>query len=168
MGTSDVGLSGIAAPAYATILCHTFGWSVPYPAETIDFFISCQKPDGAFYAPTGSMDQNSPHAKLYNTLQGMISLRLLGEKPRYDPMPVVDCSFTDGEFKELPLYTTSFFPLFFTAIGEKMPEHIDKRMRKYILSEQTEDGDPSDHVATTFHAAHYFRRSERPLPKPMP
>jgi prenyltransferase beta subunit len=156
-GTSDVGLSGIAAPAYATILCYTFGWPVPYPAETIDFFISCQKPDGAFYAPSGSMDQNSPHAKLYNTLQSIISLRLLGEKPRYDPMPVVDYFFRDGEFQELPLYTTSFFPLFFSAIGEKMPEYIDNRMREYILREQTEDGYLSDHVATTFHAAHYFR-----------
>ena len=59
-GTSDTGLTGIAAPAYATILCDTFGWSVPYPAETTAFFFSCQDPDGAFYAPTGSMNQNSP------------------------------------------------------------------------------------------------------------
>ena len=59
-GTSDTGLSGMAAPAYATIICHTFGWSMPYPEETIKFLLSCQEPDGAFYPPTGSMDQNSP------------------------------------------------------------------------------------------------------------
>jgi hypothetical protein len=73
-GTSDTGLSDIAAPAYATILCHTFGWSLPYPAETTEFFFLCQEPDGTFYVPSRSMDQNSPHAKLYNTLQGIISL----------------------------------------------------------------------------------------------
>jgi geranylgeranyl transferase type-2 subunit beta len=156
-GTSDVGLSGLAAPAYATILFHTFGWPLPFPAETIEFITSCQKPDGAFYAPTGSMDQHSPHARLYNTLQSIITLRLLGERPRYDPMPVVDYFFSDGQFSELPLYTTSFFPLFFTAFGEKMPGHIDKKMRAYIQREQTEDGYLMDHVATTFHAAHYFR-----------
>jgi prenyltransferase beta subunit len=164
-GTSDTGLTGIAAPAYATILCDTFGWSVPYPAETIEFFFSCQDPDGAFYAPTGSMDQNSPHAKLYNTLQGIISLRLLGEKPRYDPMPVIDYFFKEGEFMDLPLYTTSFFPLFFSALGQKMPDHIDRRMREYIIREQQEDGYLQDHVATTFHAAHYFRLIGEPTPK---
>ena len=164
-GTSDTGLTGIAAPAYATILCDTFGWSVPYPAETIEFFFSCQDPDGAFYAPTGSMEQNSPHAKLYNTLQGIISLRLLGEKPRYDTMPVIDYFFKEGEFMDLPLYTTSFFPLFFSALGQTMPEHIDRRMREYILREQQEDGYLQDHVATTFHAAHYFRLIGEPTPK---
>ena len=164
-GTSDTGLTGIAAPAYATILCHTFGWPVPYPAETMEFFFSCQEPDGAFYAPTGSMDQNSPHAKLYNTLQGIISLRLLGEPPRYDPMPVIDYFFMNGEYKELPLYTTSFFPLFFSALGLKMPDYIDRRMRDYIIREQQEDGYLQDHVATTFHAAHYFRLIGEPTPK---
>ena len=164
-GTSDTGLSGIAAPAYATILCHTFGWSLPYPEETTEFLISCQEPDGAFYAPTGSMDQNSPPAKLYNTVQGIVSLRLLGEQPRYDPMPVIDYFFKDGEFMDLPLYTTSFFPLFFTALGQKMPDHIDSRMREYILREQAEDGYLHDHVASTFHAAHYFRLIGEPTPK---
>jgi geranylgeranyl transferase type-2 subunit beta len=167
-GTSDTGLTGIAAPAYATILCHTFGWSLPYSAATTEFFFSCQKPDGAFYAPTGSMDQNSPHAKLYNTLQGIISLRLLGEQPRYDPMPVIDYFFKDGEFMDLPLYTTSFFPLFFSALGQIMPEHIDRRIREYIIREQQEDGYLSDHVATTFHAVHYFRLIGEPTPKAEP
>src|SRR5687767_6226740 len=72
-GTSDTGLSGLASPADATILCATFGWSLPHPDETIAFFQSCQKPDGAFYAPTGSMDQTGPLAKLYNTVQAVVS-----------------------------------------------------------------------------------------------
>ena len=47
---------------------------------------------------------------------GIISLRLLEAKPKYDPMTVVDYFFNNGEFKELPLYSTSFFPLFFTGL----------------------------------------------------
>ena len=164
-GTSDTGLSGIAAPAYATILCSTFGWDLPYTGKTIEFFLSCQKPDGAFYAPTGSMDQNAPLSKLYNTVQGVVALRLLGKKPLYDPLPVIDYFFNGTEFKNLPLYTTSFFPLFYNALGQKMPEYIDKLMREYILNEQKADGYLQDHVASTFHAAHYFRLTGRPVPK---
>ena len=165
LGTSDTGLSGIAAPAYATILCTTFGWSLPYPERTKEFFISCQKPDGAFYAPTGSMDQNAPLSKLYNTVQSTVALRLLGMRPKYSPMPVIEYFFKNGEFMDLPLYTTSFFPLFFSAMGQKMPDYIDKRMRDYILNEQKEDGYLQNHVASTFHAAHYFRLIGLPAPK---
>ena len=78
-GTSDTGLSGIASPTYATILCATFGWALPYPKATREFFLTCQKPDGAFYPPTGSMDQNGPLAKLYNTVQAIVSLRIIIE-----------------------------------------------------------------------------------------
>jgi geranylgeranyl transferase type-2 subunit beta len=164
-GTSDTGLSGIASPAYATILCATFGWTLPYPNKTRDFFLSCQKPDGAFYPPTGSMDQNGPLAKLYNTVQAIVSLRIMGIAPRFDPMPVIDYFFRNGEFKKLPLYTTSFFPLFFTAIGKKMPDFIDSKMREYLVREQKDDGYLQDHVAATFHAAHYFRLIGEPTPK---
>lgn len=164
-GTSDTGLSGIAAPTYATILSKTFGWELPYPEETADFFISCQQSDGAFYAPTGSMDHQAPLAKLYNTVQSVVALRLMGKQPKYDPMPVIDYFFKDKEFKNLPLYTTSFFPLFFSAMGLKMPADIDDKMREYIIEEQTEDGYLQDHVAATFHAAHYFRLIGEPTPK---
>jgi hypothetical protein len=39
-GRSDTELSGIAAPTYATIICKTFGWDLPYTNKTIDFFLS--------------------------------------------------------------------------------------------------------------------------------
>lgn len=164
-GTSDTGLSGLASPAYATILSSTFGWPLPYPDETASFFQSCQKSDGAFYPTTGSMDQTGPLAKLYNTVQAIVSLRIMGVKPRFDPMSVIEYFFKNGEFKKLPLYTTSFFPLFFCAVGQKMPEFIDSKMREYIIREQKEDGYLQDHVASTFHAAHYFRLVGEPTPK---
>ncbi|MFH1964536.1 MAG: prenyltransferase/squalene oxidase repeat-containing protein [Acidobacteriota bacterium] len=165
LGNSDTAASGIASPAYAAILCATFGWTLPYPEKTVGFIRSCQKPDGAFYAPTGSMDPDSPLAKLYNTLQSLIILRLLGGTPRYDTMPVIDFFFSGNEFKNIPLYTTSFFPLFFFACEKKMPAHIDQRMREYILEIQKEDGYLRDHVASTYHAAHYFRCIGQPTPK---
>jgi prenyltransferase beta subunit len=164
-GNSDTAASGIASPAYASILSATFGWDLPYPEKTRKFILSCQKPDGAFYAPTGNMDPETPLAKLYNTLQSLIILRLLGGKPKYDPMPVIDFFFSGEEFKNLPLYTTSFFPLFFFACGKKMPSFIDQRMREYILELQQEDGYLRNHVASTYHAAHYFRCIGQPTPR---
>jgi hypothetical protein len=164
-GTSDTGLSGIAAPTYATILCETFGWTLPHRDKTVEFFLSCQRSDGAFYAPTGSMDQRGPLAKLYNTVQAIVSLRILGVEPRFDPISVIDYFFSGEEYKRLPLYTTSFFPLFFCARGEKMPASINSKMREYIIREQKDDGYLQDHVAATFHAAHYFRLVGEPTPK---
>jgi geranylgeranyl transferase type-2 subunit beta len=164
-GNSDTGLSGIAAPTYATILSTTFGWQLPHPDQTIRFFQSCQREDGAFYAPTGTMDMQSPLAVLYNTVQSVVALRLLGVEARYDPEPVISRFFSEETFKELPLYTTSFFSLFYCALDKPMPAYADRQMRDYILSEQTEDGYLQDHVAATFHAAHYFRMVGEPTPK---
>lgn len=164
-GKSDTGLSGIAAPAYATILYSTFGWELPYPDKTINFLLKCQNPDGAFYAPTGSMDQDGPLAKLYNTTQSIVALRLLGREPEYDPQPVVDYFFEKEQYKDLPLYTTSFFPLFYCALDMPMPHNIDQIMRDYIQKEQKEDGYLQNHVAATFHAAHYYRLIGKPTPK---
>ena len=164
-GTSDTRASGIAAPAYATILSNTFGWQLPYQDKTKAFLHACQQSDGAFYAPTGNFDPQTPLAKLYNTTQAVVALRLLGEKPQYDPKPVIDYFFEEERFTKLPLYTTSFFPLFYSALDEKMPQHIDQAMRAYILREQKEDGYLQDHVASTFHAAHYFRCIGQPTPK---
>ena len=164
-GNSDTAASGIAAPAYATILSATFGWNLPYPDKTLEFIRASQKTDGAFYSVTGHFDPETPLARLYNTLQSLVILRLLGAEPEYDPMPVVDFFFSGSEFKNIPLYTTSFFPLFFIALGKSMPSHIDQKMRQYLMDEQQEDGYLRDHVASTFHAAHYYRLTGRPTPR---
>lgn len=164
-GVSDTNLSGIAAPAYAVILCRTFDWSLPYPGETKEFFHRCQKSDGAFYPPTGAMDPNSAQAKFYNTAQGIVALKLLGEKPRYDPAPVPEYFFKEEELEKLPLYMTSFFPYFYTALGVPMPETVDRMLRALIGKKQTADGYVGNHVASTFHAAHYFRLTGLPTPK---
>ena len=83
------------------MISKTFGWDLPYTHRTREFFLSCQKSDGAFYAPSGTMDQNSPLAKLYNTVQSVVALRLLGSWPGHDPMPVINYFF-DYKHSGLP------------------------------------------------------------------
>ena len=41
---------------------------------------------------------------------------------------------------------------------------MDSSMREYIISKQKEDGYIGNHVASTFHAAHYFRLVGEPTP----
>ena len=164
-GMSDTNLSGIAAPTYATILCRSFDWNLPFPDETKDFFYRLQKSDGAFYPPTGTMDPTSPQAKFYNTAQSIVALKLMGEKPKYDPTPVAEYFFKREELEKLPLYMTSFFPFFYTALGTPMPNEIDQSIRALIERNQTEDGYIGNHVASTFHAAHYYRLIGVPTPK---
>ncbi len=81
---------------------------------------------------------------------------------------MVDFFFQESEFSELPLYTTSFFPYFYKALGKPMPAKYDKKLRDYIKSEQQEDGYLGNHVASTFHAAHYYRLIGKPVPKAKP
>jgi len=164
MGKSDTGLSGIAAPTYAVVVHKTFGWELPFEEATIDFFLSSQRSDGAFYSTTGSRDPQTPLSKLYNTVQSVTALKILGVKPTYDPMPVIEYFFKGNRFQELPLYTTSFFALFFSAWNEKMPAYIDQKMRSYLNEKQKTDGYIGNHVASTFHAAHYYRLTGRETP----
>ena len=168
-GNSDTKFSGIAAPTYAVIIHKTFGWELPYEQATIGFFLSCQKEDGAFYAPTGEGDMETPLAKLYNTVQSVAALKILGREPKYDPTPVINYFFEGNRFQDLPLYTTSFFALFYSAWKTKMPSNIDEKMRGYLKDNQAADGYIGDHVASTFHAAHYYRLigEETPLAKEM-
>ena len=164
-GYSDTYYSGVAAPVYAVLVCETFGWPLPHPEATKKYFLSLQRSDGAFYPRSGAFDPDSPQARLYNTAQSLVALRFLGEKARYDPSPIVEYFFDGEVFKKLPLYTTSFFPYFYAASGKPMPKEFDQRLRAYIEGEQREDGYLGDHVASTFHAAHYYRLIGAPVPK---
>ena len=92
----------------------------------------------------------------------VMALRALGEKPKYDPLPVFDVVL-DADYKPLPPYMTSFFPLAYLASGKPIPEAADQKLR--ALMEQDADGYLHDHVAATFHAAHYYRLTGRDTPK---
>jgi geranylgeranyl transferase type-2 subunit beta len=90
------------------------------------------------------------------------AIHALGAKPRFDPLPIFE-EVLKGDHKTLPAYSTSFFPLAFAACGKKFPPEADKKVRALMV--QSDDGYLNDHVAATFHAAHYYRLMGEPTPK---
>jgi hypothetical protein len=164
-GNSDTSASDLAGVTYAATLAKTMGWQLPHPERSIEFIHGHQKPDGSFENVGGKMDPKSPLAVLYNTVQGVVALRALGQRPRIDPVKVLDRFFVDKAYQKLPWYTTSFFPLFYAALGQPFPKPYDQALRDLQVRSQTADGYLGDHVASSFHMAHYFRLIGQPVPK---
>ena len=155
-GDSDTRLSDLAAVTYAATLAKTLGWRLPRPDRSIEFIHRHQQPDGSFQS-TGAWDPRSDLAVLYSTVQAVVALRALGARPRIDPSRTLDRFFAKDAYRKLPWYTTSFFPLFYAALGTPFPEDQDRALRDLQVRAQAEDGYLGDHVAATFHMAHYFR-----------
>jgi geranylgeranyl transferase type-2 subunit beta len=161
-GMSDSAYSDLAPVTYAVVLHKTFGWKLPHEEKTREFLLSRQQKDGAFVNVRGTVDPKSSAARVYNTTQGLVALHALGIRPRYDPLPVF-AAVMEGDYKKLPPYSTSFFPLAYATYGKKFPADADKRMR--VLMIQAEDGYLNDHIAASFHAVHYYRLLGEPTPK---
>jgi geranylgeranyl transferase type-2 subunit beta len=152
-GMADTAYSDLAAATYAMVLSRTFGWKLPHEEKTRDFFLSRQGRDGAFFNVKGTVDPRSSQARVYNTTQGLVALRGLGARPKYDPLPVF-ARVLQGDYKKLPAYSSSFFPLAYRCAGKRMPADADRKLRSTMI--QAEDGYLNDHVAATFHAVHYY------------
>jgi hypothetical protein len=161
-GMSDSAASDLAPVTYAVIIHKTFGWKLPDEKKTLAFLQSRQKDDGSFFNVAGTNDPKSPSARVYNTTQGLVALHALGVKPKHDPLPVF-AAVMKGDYKDLPPYSTSFFPLAYRAAGATWPKEHDKRVRALMV--QADDGFLNDHVAATFHAAHYYELMGEPTPK---
>lgn len=161
-GMSDSAFSDLAPAAYAVVISRTFGWKLPYEENTKLYFRSRQRADGAFVNVGGTVDPKSAAGRAYNTTMAVMALRALGEKPRYDPLPVFDAVLT-ADYKTLPPYMTSFFPLAYLASDKPIPTEADQKLR--ALMEPGPDGYLHEHVAATFHAAHYYRLTDRETPK---
>jgi geranylgeranyl transferase type-2 subunit beta len=86
----------------------------------------------------------------------------LGDKPKYDPLPVFE-QVMQGDYTGLPPYSTSFFPLAYRAAGKTWPKDFDRRVRALMV--QADDGYLNDHIAATFHTAHYYSLLGEPTPK---
>jgi prenyltransferase beta subunit len=153
-GMSDSALSDMAPLTYAVTLHKTFGWKLPHEEKTLANLLARQKDDGAFYHVHGTGDAKAPLTRVYNTTQGLVALHALGAEPKYNPLPVFE-QVLDGDYQKLPLYTTSFFPLAYQCYGKAFPAEQDKKIR--ALMKQGDDGYVDDHVASTFHLAHYYR-----------
>jgi hypothetical protein len=156
-GNSDTGLSDMAGVTYAAVLAKTVGWELPEPKKSIDFIHSHQKTDGSFVNLGGKMKPDGDLAILYNTTQGVVSLRALGQKPNVDPSPVMKRFFDPEVLKKLPWYTTSFFPLFYAALEKPFPADFRKALSDYMIANQTADGYLQNHIAATYHMAHFYR-----------
>lgn len=161
-GMSDSAYSDLAPTVYAVILHKTFGWTLPYETKTMEFLLGRQNKDGAFVNAAGTADPASAQARAYNTTQGLVALHALGLKPRYDPLPVFDSVLKD-DYKTMPLYMTSFFPLAYLAAGKSIPPEADRKIKELMV--QADDGYIQEHIASTFHAVHYYRLVGEPVPK---
>ena len=160
-GMSDSAYSDLAAVTYAVTLHKTFGWQLPREEATRRFLLSRQQPDGDFFNVAGTVDPKSAEGRVYNTTQGIVALRALGTKPRYDPLRVFE-EILKQDYKILPAYSTSFFPLAYLAYGQSIPVEADRRIRATMI--QAPDGYLNNHIAATFHAAHYHRLVGEPTP----
>jgi geranylgeranyl transferase type-2 subunit beta len=161
-GMSDSAASDFAPVTYAVVLHRTFGWKLPDEAKTRDWILARQQSDGAFVNVQGTMDPRSPLARLYNTTQGVVALHALGVKPRHDPIPALE-QLLQEDYKTFPSYTTSFFPLAYQAAGKPFPPEADRKIRALMV--QADDGYLHNHIAATFHLAHYYRLLGEPTPK---
>jgi geranylgeranyl transferase type-2 subunit beta len=196
-GNSDTAASDLAAATYAAVLARTLGRELPEPAQTVAFLQRHQQPDGTFVNWEGSFDPTQPLALLYNTTQGVVGLRALGQKPLHDASRTLDAFFTGASlatfqaldravnpsshqmeatleqhplfereaYKTLPWYTTSFFPLFYAALDDHFPRPFCVALCEHMLAHQAADGYLGDHVAATFHLAHFFRLIGEPVPR---
>jgi prenyltransferase/squalene oxidase-like repeat protein len=161
-GMSDSAASDLAPPTYAVIIHRTFGWKLPHEDKTRQFFLGRQQEDGAFINKAGTLEPKSAGARLYNTTQGLVALHGLGAKPRYDPLPGFDAIMTK-DYASLPPYTTSFFPLAYATQGKSFPKEYDAKIRALMV--QAHDGYMHNHIANTFHLAHYYALMGQPTPK---
>jgi geranylgeranyl transferase type-2 subunit beta len=161
-GMSDSAASDLAPVTYAVVIHKTFGWPLPDDKKTIAFLQGRQKEHGAFVNVAGTNDPKSPSARIYNTTQGLVALHALGARPKFDPTPVFE-QVMKADYKDLPPYSTSFFPLAYRAAGKSWPKEFDRRVRALMV--QSDDGYLNDHIAATFHAAHYYALMGEPTPK---
>jgi geranylgeranyl transferase type-2 subunit beta len=159
---ADTAYSDLAAATYAVILHRTFGWKLPDEKRTAAFFLSRQQGDGAFFNVKGTVDPKSAQARVYNTTQGIVALHGLGLRPKYDPLPVF-AAVLEGDYRTLPAYSSSFFPLAYEACGKRLPADADRKLRATMI--QAEDGYLNDHIAATFHAVHYYHLMGQPTPR---
>src|ERR1051325_111920 len=124
-GMSDSAHSDLAAVTYAVTLHKTFGWKLPHEERTIEFLLARQNSSGEFFNVAGTVDPASAEGRVYNTTQGLVALPALGRRPRHPPLAVFE-EILRADYKTLPPFSTSFFPLAYLAYGEPIPPEADR------------------------------------------
>ena len=163
--SSDTKESDLAAVTYAATLAKTVAWELPHGEKSAEFIQRHQLAEGTFINLQGDLNPKQDLAILYNTTQGCVALRALGEKPKVDPVAALDRFFAQDLFKKLPWYTLSFYPLFYAALGRPFPPEYRESIARHIAQNQAADGYLGDHVAATFHMVHFYRLMGEPTPR---
>jgi prenyltransferase beta subunit len=161
-GMSDSAYSDLAPVTYAVVIHRTFGWTLPLEEKTREWILSRQQHDGAFTHTKGTVDPKSAQGRVYNTTMALMALHGLGAKPKHDPL-LVFAKVMEKDYKNLPAYSSSFFPLAYRLVGAQLPAGADQAMRSTMI--QAEDGYLNDHVAATFHLVHYDKLLNVKTPK---
>jgi hypothetical protein len=161
-GMSDSAYSDLAPTAYAVVVSRTFGWELPHREKTKRFLLGRQRVSGEFVNAAGTVDPASAAGRAYNTTMALMALRALGAEPKYDPLPVF-AAVLEEDYKKLPMYMTSFFPMAYLCAGKAIPADADRKIKALMV--QDDDGYIHDHVASTFHAVHYYRLIGETTPK---
>jgi WD40 repeat protein len=161
-GMSDSAYSDLAAVTYAVTIHKTFGWKLPREEQTIAHLLGRQRESGEFINIAGTVDPASAEGKTYNTTQALVALRALGVKPKHDPLPVFE-QILQADYRQLPPYSTSFFPLAYLCAGQPIPAKADRGIRALMVQDRT--GYTNDHIAATYHASHYYHLVGEPTPK---
>jgi hypothetical protein len=77
----------------------------------------------------------------------------------------MDRFFASDAFSKLPWYVTRREWFAQCRIKQRKETGGDEALRGLLIHGQAEDGYVGDHVAATFHMAHYFRLMGQPTPK---
>src|SRR5262245_44011932 len=133
-GLSDSAYSDLAPVTYAVTIHKTFGWKLPHEAETTRFLLSRQREDGAFFNVAGTVDPASAEGRTYNTTQALVALRALGLRPRHNPLPIFE-EILKQDYKSLPAFSTSFFPLAYLCYGQPIPQPADRAIRATMVQD---------------------------------
>jgi hypothetical protein len=165
-GTSDTGLSDLAAPVYALVLEETFGFRALDRARTRRFIERCRGGDG-LYRSRG--DGSVPaHLVLYDTMQAHLGLRIIAE-PRVSraglarTVRAVKRLFTPSAGREFPAYALDFFGQFFAVVDRPLPPRIGRAVWRAYLGRYRR-GEVGGHVASTFHFVRHALQQGRAVP----
>ena len=96
--------------------------------KTTEFLLRGNSRTGRSCNVAGTVDPKSAAGRAYNTTKALVALQALGAKPKYDPLPVFDDVLKE-DYKTLPPYMTSFFPLAYLACGKPIPPEADEKIR---------------------------------------
>ena len=120
------------------------GWQLRNPGGRSNSSTGISSPT-ALFGQGGSREPKSNLSVLYSTVQAVVALRALGERPRIDPFKVIDRFFVEQGVSEAAVVRHEFFPLLRNLGKPSLNNTIGPCAT--CRSDQKDDGYLGDHVA---------------------